>query len=169
MDAQQLKELIKQVAEIKERKPTVNPSIRPAMETVIEIDEDGEEIEVERRIEENPTLGFELIKIKPVERMCQLGCGDIVADQVIERRFAEFPKAHWKTRCKNCGCYLTPDGLGFVDNSSTIQQMYIKHFRDQDAVSKVNPQNPNIETKIYAKDKDSRWSVDSQGNITLKG
>lgn len=168
MDAEQLKQLIKTVAEIKELKPTVNPGIRPAMETVIEFDEFGEEVEVERRIEENPTLGFELVKLKPVERPCQLGCGEIVCDQVVERRFGETPKPHWKTRCKNCGCYLTPDGEGFVDNSSTIQQMYIKHFREESALAKNSVVNPNAEIKIYPKDTVSGWQTDPQGNITLR-
>lgn len=130
MDSKQIKEFIKTVAEIKERKPVRNASHgRVEKEWVTEIDPaTGEEIEVERNVPlENDTLGFDLVKIKPQNKLCELGCGEIVTDQVIEKRLADYPKKHWKTRCKNCQLYLTPDGEGLV-KSTEINAYYIKWF-----------------------------------------
>lgn len=73
----------------------------------------------------NPSLpGLKWIGLKPVERPCELGCGDLVTDQKIERRLAFTPTKHWKTRCANCQKYVHPDGVSLVDSSQTAQKIY---------------------------------------------
>ena len=75
--------------------------------------------------EPNPSLpGLKWMGLKPVERPCELGCGDIVADQRIERRLAFTPTRHWKTRCANCQRYVHPDGVTLVDTSQAAQKIY---------------------------------------------
>jgi hypothetical protein len=139
MDKQEFRRRLEEIAVIKDKKPARTPSQpRWAKEIVTEIDElTGEEIEVEREITDNPTLGLELIKIRDRTQACELGCPDTVTNQVIERRFCTSPRPHWRTRCQNCGCYVSPDGIGFVDGSHAINAVYIKYFnnlpkKDQD-------------------------------------
>ena len=128
MDKKELKQWLEQVAEIKDRKPSKSASHRPAVEYITEVDEEGEEYQVAVEVKDNPTLGYELVKVKDQHRLCELGCGEIVTNQVIELRHAQTPKSHWRTRCKNCDCYLAPDGKGFIKGSHSIQYAYNKHF-----------------------------------------
>jgi hypothetical protein len=138
MDRKTIKEFVEQVAEIKEAKPVRVPHIRQDS-----VPEDGEVPEDDRNLvwykdqwidlnlENNPTLGFKLIKLKPVERLCELnhvGCNDIVADQRIEKRLYRHPINHWRTRCANCDRYVDPEGTGFVKGGANTQNVYIRYF-----------------------------------------
>jgi hypothetical protein len=132
MDKQLFKELLEQVAVIKELKPTKSPTHnRFATEIVIEVDEDGEEYEVEREITENPTLGFELTKLKEVNRLCELGCGEVIANQHIAHQLHQKPERHWRTKCVTCGCWVSPDGGGFIESGTMISAAYIHHFKQK--------------------------------------
>lgn len=130
MDKNEFRRRLEEVAVIKEKKPVRTPQHhRWAKEVVIEIDElTGEEIEVEREINDNPTLGVEVVKIKDITKLCELGCGDIVTNQVVERRLCESPVPHWRVRCRACGCYVSPDGQGFIENSQAVNNAFVKHF-----------------------------------------
>lgn len=127
MDKQRLKEFLASVAEIKELKPKTSPTIR-----LDETDQNdvrlpnGEWIHINK--ETNPTLGYEFVKLKEQNRACELNCGNIVPNQVIERRLNYHPKKHWKTKCVTCGKFVKPDGVGFDLNGTASQQSYIKHF-----------------------------------------
>lgn len=73
----------------------------------------------------NPSLpGLKWIALKPVERPCELGCGELVIDQKIESRLALTPTKHWKIRCANCQKYVHPDGKKLVTNSREAQKIY---------------------------------------------
>lgn len=176
MDKNTLKELVAQVAEIKERKPLKGSNPKGlGIEIVTEIDPvTGEEVEFTRQIPDvNETLGWEIVKLKEIPKLCELGCGDIVCNQVVERRFAETPKPHWKTRCQNCGCYLTPDGEGFVDNGHAIQALYYKHLIGSKYKSVVKTTSPeDIEITVHEQNQSERkknWATDEQGNIVFAG
>jgi hypothetical protein len=136
MDKNELRQRLEQVAELKDIKPPRTANYRPAIEYITEVDELGEEYQVPVEITENPTLGFQLVKLKDQHRVCELGCGEIVTNQVIEKRYGQTPKSHWKTRCKNCDCYLTPDGLGFIKGGHQIQHAYMKYFNMVNGKSK---------------------------------
>ncbi len=171
MDSKQFRQLIEQVAVIKDRKPTTNGSHRPAMETVIELDEDGEEVEVERRVQDNPTLGFEFVKLKPNKKPCELGCGKHVDNQIVERRLAQHPKPHWRTKCQTCGYFVHPTGLGFVETGQQIQAEYVKWFNkgcptELESNVLVRPENMN-KPKVKTKTKNGTWVLNPDGSITL--
>lgn len=131
MDKKEFRTLLEQVAELKDIKPARTANYRPAIEYITEVDEDGEEYQVPVEITENPTLGFQLIKLKDQHRLCELGCGEIVTNQIIERRYAQTPKKHWRTRCKNCDCYLGPDGKDFIKGSHAVQHAFARYFNDK--------------------------------------
>lgn len=145
MDNKQLKEFIKQVAEIEELKPKKDPTIR--------LDDDAEDLVrlgnewVEVTAKSNPTLGFKFIKLKETHKVCELGCGDIVTNQVIEWRLAMSPEKHWRTRCNNCACYVSPDGKGFIQGGHAIAAAYARYFNSlkgidtPERVIKTNPEN----------------------------
>lgn len=143
MEKKQLKDFIESVAEIKELAPKKDPKIR-LDDGVNELVRHGDEW-VEINSKENPTLGFKFIKLKDKHQSCELGCGDIVTNQVIERRLALTPEKHWRTRCQNCGCYLSPDGQGFLEGGHQIQAAYVKYFNSlkgietTEQVIKINP------------------------------
>lgn len=133
MDKKVFRQWLESVAEIKDRKPvkTANHS-RFLKEVIVEIDaETGEEFEVEVEIRENPTLGFDIVKLKSQPKICELDCGKVVCGQVIERKVAMYPKKHWVTRCVSCGCYVSPDGKSIIKGSSAMQAAFAKHFRDK--------------------------------------
>jgi len=132
MDKNQFRSRIEELAVIRDRKPAKTPSHnRLAKETIIDVDEEGNEIELEREITENDTLGFDLIKIKDRVAICELGCGELVLNQVIETKLVEYPKKHWRTRCKNCDCYVSPDKMGFIRGGPSIQSAFLRYFKQQ--------------------------------------
>ncbi len=133
MDKNEFRRRLEQLAELRDRRPAKSPTHnRLVKETVTEIDElTGEEIEVEREITVNDTLGFDLVKIRDRVAVCELGCGDLVANQVIETKLVEYPKRHWRTRCKNCDCFVSPDGQGFIRGGTHIQGAFVQYFKQQ--------------------------------------
>ncbi len=80
---------------------------------------------------ENPTLGFAIKRMKPNSRLCELGCGEVVNNQVIEIKKHHSPVTHWRTKCVNCNCVLSPDGTGLIDatNGSSLQNAFIRHYK----------------------------------------
>lgn len=171
MDANTLKELIKRVAVIKDRKPAqgVDTRIKRNMEWVTEIDPaTGEEIEVERPIPvDNPTLGFDLVEIKHQSKPCELKCGQSIKNQVIERRFCEGPEPHWRTRCKNCGAYVHPSGVGFIEGAHSVAAEYIKWFNYLNGVAKSKGQMPKGQLINEIREKRTRWISEADGTIRL--
>jgi len=168
MDKQEYRKRIEELALIKDRKPTKSPTHnRLAKEIVIELDEDGNEIEVEREVTENATLGFDLVGIKPILRACELGCGDIVANQRIERRFNRMPEPHWRTKCVNCSCYVSPDGEGFIEQPSMVAAAYLKYFNDKrGGAPKVKLGRPrHTEITEYGHSRPSKWTTSPDGTI----
>ena len=136
MDPNELRQWLEQVAELKDRKPVRTASHRPAIEYITEVDEDGEEYQIPVEVKDNPTLGFDLVKVKDQHRLCELGCGEIVTNQIIEKRHVITPKKHWRTRCKNCDCYVSPDGKGFIKGSHSVQHAFARYFNEESGKSK---------------------------------
>jgi len=125
MDSKEFKLRLAQVAVIKDIKPTSLQHIKKQFEMQFELDSEGNEIVIQVPIAiENPTLGVELVKVKTITKLCEMGCGRIVDNQKIEKRFASEPKPHWKTKCVNCGCYLAPDGETLLDGSNAAQAAF---------------------------------------------
>ena len=133
MDKEEFKRRVAEVAVIKELKPAKTAEHnRFATEIVIEVDEDGEEYEVEREITDNPTLGFVIVELKPVDRPCVWSCGKIVTDQKIESRLAISPHPHYRARCTNCSMYISPKDGTFVDSYQYGRDLYaVKYGKDK--------------------------------------
>jgi hypothetical protein len=124
---------LNQVAVLQKIKPKTNPPMskrvaKPIVEQDTDSDEDQEEPLELFGPDDNPTLGYELVKLKEVLRACDLGCGDSVSGQVVEKRFCTGPEPHWRTRCRTCGYYVSPDGKYFVDGAHAIAAEYVKYF-----------------------------------------
>jgi hypothetical protein len=136
MNKDQFLSRLNQVAVLQKIKPKSNPPLsKRVAPPVVELDPDLDD-EQQEPLElfgpgDNPTLGYELVKIKPVLRACDLGCGDSIVDQVVERRYCTAPVPHWRTRCKTCGYYLSPDGKYFIDGAHAIAAEYVKYFNKQ--------------------------------------
>jgi hypothetical protein len=129
MNKDEFRARLEQVAELKDRKPIKSANHRAAIEYITEVDEFGEEYQMPVEITDNPTLGFDLVKIKDQHRSCELGCGDIIPNQIIEQRYCETPLPHWRTRCNTCKRYVSPDGEGFVSGGHAVQVAYTQYFR----------------------------------------
>lgn len=129
MKKQELIEFLESVAEIQKKKPTKSPEHRLDASHINDVIIDGQWVTINQH--ENPSLGVKIIKLKDRHAVCELGCGDIVTNQVIESKVVFTPQAHWRTRCATCGCYPTPDGVGFVNGHNTITSAYIKWFKEQ--------------------------------------
>ena len=128
MDNKQIKDFVQSVAEIKELKPVTDGSRPP--DDATEVLYNGEWIEVSQKT--NPTLGFKFIKLKDVERECMLGCGDMVVNQKVEKRFVFTPIRHWRTRCANCQCYVHPNGKEMIQGAHLVQATYLKYFNSKE-------------------------------------
>jgi DNA polymerase III epsilon subunit-like protein len=87
----------------------------------------GEWIEVGKDL--NPTLGFDLKKLKPQPRLCELGCNKIIDNQVIEKRLLTYPEKHWRTKC-SCGKQLGPNGEILKDNNHAMSA-FAQYFKDK--------------------------------------
>lgn len=140
MNKLELKELVQQVAEIQDLSPKKDPNIR--------LDDHAEELVrhdntwIELNSKTNPTLGFKLVKLKEKHRLCELDCGDLVANQVVERRLAFTPEKHWRTRCQNCAKFVSPDGVGFIEGGHAVAAAYTRYFKGLPVHDfKVKPRN----------------------------
>lgn len=125
MDNKKFEEQLNSLAELKPKKPVKNAGFRVDENSGGEVRWRDQVISVNEH--ENPTLNYQLVKVKHEPKLCDLGCGDIVINQVIEKRFCLTPQKHWRTKCNSCGLYLTPDGKGFA-NGQNIAVAYRIHF-----------------------------------------
>jgi len=126
MNKHELKQRIAAVAEIKELKPVTAAHIRLDETHTNDVKVGNHWTTITKDI--NPTLGFKLLKLKDQFRSCELACGEVIANQVIEKRLVFTPEKHWRTRCATCGKFVSPDGRGFVQGGANIQNAYIKYF-----------------------------------------
>jgi len=131
MDKKEFRDWLETVAVVKDLAPVKDPNIRSDDAAVDQVRFEDEWVTVTTK--ENPSLGFKMIKLKEQHRSCELGCGDIVPNQVIEQRFCSTPVAHWRTRCNACGLFVSPDGKSFISGGHAIQIAYNKHFRVEGA------------------------------------
>ena len=130
MDKQQFKQFVESVAEIKELKPAKLPSIRQSSDEELSQVRSGDDF-IDINIDCNPTLGFKFIKLKDAHRACTLGCGNVVANQVVEKKWHSYPKPHWRTSCQNCNAVIHPDGDQLIHGTgSQIQTIFYKWLRD---------------------------------------
>lgn len=167
MDKQQLKDFVQSVAEIKELKPATSPTMRLDDTHQNDVKVGNNWIHINK--ESNPTLGFKFVKLKDNYRPCQLGCGDMVNNQVVESRVCSTPVPHWRTRCDSCGCFVSPDGQGFIEGAHQVQAAFMRYFRGEPVTkTKIDSVDGDREITIYQKDKESKWTTDAEGNIRLK-
>jgi hypothetical protein len=170
MDKKEFKDRIAELAEIQDLKPAKVASIR-----LDETDQndvrtnDGEWLHINQEV--NPTLGFKFIKLKDQSRDCQLGCGDVVINQVVEQRLAFTPQKHWRTKCVTCGCFVSPDGQGFIEGGHQIQAAYMKHFNALKNSNKEEIRNVLSDSQIkdFGSYRPSKWIKDENGNIKFTG
>jgi hypothetical protein len=130
MDKEQFRRFIEQVAEIKEAKPkmTSTVALTQADQNDVKLP-NGNWIHLDK--ETNPTLGFEFVKLKEQYRACELGCGKIVADQIIERKVYRHPQKHWRTKCVNCEIFVSPKGDSFIHGGNATQASFVRWFEKQ--------------------------------------
>jgi hypothetical protein len=161
MDKQTLINLIKEVAEVKELKPVTSPTMRLDDSHQNDVRVGDEWVHINK--DANPTLGIKIVKLKPVHRLCELGCGDIVPNQLIEKRLCHTPETHWRTRCDTCGCFVSPDGQGFIEGGHQIQAAYMRYFRGERLLeTKVTE---DCEIKEYSPDRQRKWISDAEGKF----
>ena len=122
MNDKEFKTRIAELADIEDIKvPVVNIRSKKQEEELADLFPPGE----------NPTLGFELKRLKPQARLCELGCGDIVENQHIEYKKYEYPVTHWRTRCTTCECTLSPDGKGFIEGTVQVNNAFARYFKER--------------------------------------
>lgn len=166
MDKKKFVDFIESVAEVKHLKPATSPSIRLDDTHQNDVKVGDEWIHINKDI--NPTLGLKFIKLKDQHRLCELGCGDIVSNQVVEKRLSTHPEVHWRTRCKVCDCFVSPDGEGFIKGGHQIQAAYMRWFKGLPITEqpKVDlEQKGDSQIKVYERSTPTKWITDAEGNI----
>lgn len=139
MDTKILKELISQVATIIDGNDmgpggTILNTKKRKPKKIIKIIENelGEEEVIEEIIDDyNPTLPFIVRELKPINKICELGCGNIVTNQIIHKKYYQIPRPHWRTSCKNCQSTIGPDGKTLIKGSANTQNAYFKYFNSE--------------------------------------
>lgn len=127
MDPKEYRLRLEQLCELRDNKPARNAGERVNDEST-EVVIDGHKVVIDQK--HNPTLGFDLVKLKSQYKICELGCGQIVENQKIERRLCQIPQRHWRTRCSSCGCFVSPDGLTMIKGGAKIAAAYLNYFYD---------------------------------------
>jgi len=144
MDAKQIKEFIQQVAEIREVGIDVGPNGKTLtgmhkpkkIKITQEVENEfGEIEEVEIEIPNtNPTLGFEIKKLKDRNAVCELayaGCGRVVTNQIIDRKFYMSPERHWRTSCRTCQKIVGPNNDILIQGGLQAQNAYFAWFTNK--------------------------------------
>jgi len=136
MDAKKLKEFVEEVAVIIDGN-RVGPNGKSLSASKVKIkktvkiieNEFGEEEEVvEIETDFNETLPWHLKELKPVYKNCELNCGKIVANQIIDKKLYQTPVPHWRTICRRCQKAISPDGAELISGNANIQNTFSKHF-----------------------------------------
>ena len=167
MDKKTFVDFIESVAEVKHLKPATSPTMRLDDTHQNDVKVGEEWIHINK--DSNPTLGVKIVKLKDKHRLCELGCGDIVPNQLVEKKLCHTPKPHWRTRCETCGCFVSPDGVGFIKGHGGIQAAYNQHFKALKIYPvKESPTNADNEITSYERSKPSKWVTDEHGNIRLR-
>jgi hypothetical protein len=114
MDPELFKKKLEQFAELKQVKTPRSPSVRENDEPEV-IYRSGTEFAVE--LDNNPTLNWEIKKMKPHVSVCE-DCHKVVENRVVEIKMHQMPQPHWRKNCKNCMKTQNPY-TGQFDLSST--------------------------------------------------
>ena len=129
MNKKEIRDFVQTVAEIKDLVPIKSPTIRldDTHQNLVRQGDEWHHLDQTT----NHTLGFTLVKLKDQLRSCDIGCGMIIANQVIERRLAFTPQKHWRTRCQTCGKYRAPDGESLLEGSHLVHNAFLTWFRNK--------------------------------------
>lgn len=74
----------------------------------------------------NITVPKKIKAVKHEPKLCELGCGQMVIDQKIEKSFHTWPESHWRTKCTNCQHYLHPNGKELVKGVNAFRSHFFK-------------------------------------------
>lgn len=129
MDRKQFQEQIEQLAQVEPVKPKLVTNIKQSADDPPSEVKFGDEFITVSRFD-NPTLGLKLKQLKTKPRICELGCGNLVKNQVIERRVYTEPELHWRTKCTNCKKTLGPTGELIHDNKQ-VYPIFLSYFRNK--------------------------------------
>lgn len=124
MKTNELKEFLTSIGEIEDLTPKTSPEVRQGDE-VNEVKYQTEFIEINRH--HNPSLGFKLKKLNDHVQACEIGCGKIVANQVIEYRFVNPDEKRFRIKCTNCGKYKHPERDGIIEQSALVQTVFANY------------------------------------------
>lgn len=128
MDPKQLQQLIETVAEFEPVRPVRVANIKQTRDDEAEVLYHGEFINI--NLQNNPTLGYRLKKFKSEPKLCELNCGRMVKNQVIEHRVYTEPELHWRTKCTNCKKTVGPNGELIHDNKQ-VYPIFLSYFRNK--------------------------------------
>jgi hypothetical protein len=131
MDKKEFRTRLAELAEFEDETPRLLRLEPGALDPINEVVYDGEVIELERTF--NPTLGIKFIRLKPRMEICEIGCGNIIDRQVLEKNYTTYPVPHWRTKCRTCGKYQHPSGDGLIeDKGTTIANTFATYYRNRD-------------------------------------
>jgi hypothetical protein len=138
MDAKKFRAFLDEVAVVKEVGVDIGPNgcaKKKKTKIITEIIENefGDEEEVEVEIDvctTNPTMPCVIAELKARHAICELGCGEIVTNQIIQTKMIQTPEWHWRTTCKNCNKTVGPDGE-LIFGQMAAQNAFSKWFKDK--------------------------------------
>lgn len=125
MDPNEFRNKLNEIAETSFATPKRHSGTKTSTETT-DVTIDGNTVAISDFY--NPTLGVEMLKLKDINKLCELGCGKVVTNQRIESRRIQNPEPHWRTVCKNCDCFVGPDGKTLIEGSYKMASEFNKHY-----------------------------------------
>lgn len=129
MDPKLFEQRLRELAVVKERRPKLISSIKQTAAEQSDVMYQGQMIVINKR--SNPSLGVD-IELRHQKRLCEfdyLGCEDLPVDQNIEYKYCTWPYPHRRTRCLACGCYINPQGTGFIETITEMNNALAKEAR----------------------------------------
>ena len=127
MNKDKFRQLLEEFAEVKDKVPEGYRGKYPEEYEVYK--QDDKYVKISRA--DNPTLGIEVTKLKDHFTVCELDCGQVVKNQIIEKQRMAYPEPHWRIKCRNCQNCIHPSGKGFC-KQNTFQAEMNKFFNNKD-------------------------------------
>lgn len=124
MDHDEFLKKLNEFAELKAIKPARNAGAREAFEDAI-IQRHGKSLVLDYK--NNQTWAYEVKKLKNQVRACDY-CSNPVKNQIITKRYLNYPEPHWRESCNSCQMTKNPETGKFDIKKIQEQTVFASYF-----------------------------------------
>ncbi len=119
---------LQELAEVKRLKPPRHPNLREA-DSPEPVFRNGYEFVVTK--DDNPTLSYEIVKLKPIVKDCE-DCGKCsVENRSVQKKLYSFPYAHWRESCGHCKLTKDPETGEFSIPNNIVNPFFVRYLNSK--------------------------------------